>query len=82
MSNVINKKTGEYKISVHTPDYKGNKDWIINPTQKEIDQYTPEPEVVDPNIAIKENLIEEKKRELAIEALKTDGVLDYDGNLI
>jgi len=42
MSNVINKKTGQYLSSVHTPDYK-SADWIINPTQSQITQYTPEP---------------------------------------
>lgn len=42
MSNVINKITGQYKKSVHTPDYTGNDDYIINPTQAEIDQYTPQ----------------------------------------
>jgi len=41
MANVINKITGQYLASVHTPDYEGDSDWIINPIQAEIDQYTP-----------------------------------------
>ena len=43
MANVINKVTGQYLRSVHTPDYNSNSDWIINPTQSEIDTYTPDP---------------------------------------
>lgn len=31
MSNVFHKFTGEYRESVHTPDYSGNADWLINP---------------------------------------------------
>ena len=81
MSNVINKKTGQYLKSVHTPDYAGD-DWIINPTQKEIEQYTPEPVEIDPKIAQKEQAIQTKMRELAIEELKIDGVLDSKGELI
>ena len=37
--------------------------------------------IVDPKIAEKEQLIENKKRELAIEALKFDGVLDSNGDI-
>ena len=43
MANVINKTTGQYLKSVHTPDYSSNSDWIINPTQAEITTYTPDP---------------------------------------
>ena len=39
MANVINKVTGKYLKSVHTPDYVGNNDWIINPTPAQIEQY-------------------------------------------
>lgn len=82
MSNVINKKTGQYLTSVHTPDYSKNADWIINPTEQEIDQYKHVPEPVDPAIAQKETLIADKQRELAIEALKAEGKLDEDGNIV
>ena len=79
MSNVINKKTGQYLKSVHTPDYI-HDDWIINPTEQEIEEYTI---VVDNTEMInKEILIEDKKRELAINALKSDGILDNDGNIV
>jgi hypothetical protein len=39
MANVVNKVTGRYLKSVHTPDYEGNTDYIVNPSQAEIDQY-------------------------------------------
>jgi hypothetical protein len=35
MSKVINKQTGKILESVHTPDYN-NDEYIINPTQEEI----------------------------------------------
>ncbi len=82
MSNVINKTTGIYSKSVHTPDYLNNTNYIINPSQSDIDKYLKVPEVIDPDIAEKENLIEGKKRELAIEALKTENKLDANGDLI
>ena len=81
MSNVINKVTGQYLTSVNTPDYK-SKDWIINPSQAEIDQYTKVPEPVDPKIAEKEVIIQAKIRELAIEKAITDGDLDSKGDVI
>ena len=37
MSDVINKITGELLKSVHTPDYESDTDWIVNPTQEQID---------------------------------------------
>lgn len=57
MANVININTGEYRKSVHTPDYIGNPDWIINPTQEQIDQYTPGPSLADAK-AVKINEIQ------------------------
>jgi len=80
MSNVINKITGQYLSSVHTPNYT-NVDWIINPSQSDIDKYTIVPEPIDSKVAEKEVLIEEKKRFIAIEALKTDGILDSNGDI-
>jgi len=80
MSNVINKTTGQYLQSVNTPDYKTDE-WIINPSKADITKYTPEPIVVDPKIMQREQLIEEKKRFIAIEALKVDGLLDIKGEL-
>jgi hypothetical protein len=80
MADVINKKTGQYLKSVHTPDYKG-ADWIINPSQAEIDQYKYVPPAPDPDEIEKERLIAEKTRTIAIEQLKTEGVLDASGNL-
>ena len=81
MSNVINRLTGQYLKSVHTPDYNKNVDWIINPSQADIDKYTPEPVVVDLKIIQREQLIEDKKTELAVNALKEDGILDTNGDL-
>lgn len=82
MSDVINKITGQHLISVHTPNYTDNKDWIINPTQKDIDKYTPTPTTIEDSVYEKEQLIDEKKREIAIEALISEGKLDSDGNII
>jgi hypothetical protein len=82
MANVINKKTGQYLKSVHTPDYSKDADWIINPSQAEIDQYKAVPAPVDPDVAQKEQLISQKKRELAIEALKAENKLDANGDLV
>jgi len=82
MSNVINKVTGQYLKSVHTPYYSSNSDWIINPTQQEIDQYKYVPPAPDLDAIEKERLIEEKKREIAIDALKLDGKLDSKGELV
>ncbi len=45
MSNVINKTTGQFLTSVHTPHYESNDDYIINPTQNEITEYTPVPDL-------------------------------------
>ena len=41
MSNVINKITGQCLESIHTPNFEGNDDWIINPTPEQIEQYQP-----------------------------------------
>jgi hypothetical protein len=82
MADVINKKTGQYLRSVHTPLYVGNADWIVNPSQLEIDQYKYVPPPPDLDAIEKERLIEEKKRELAISALKTENKLDANGDLV
>jgi len=82
MSDVINKVTGQFLKSVHTPYYSSNSDWIINPTQVQIDTYKSVPPPPDPDAIEKERLIELKKREIAIDALKLDGVLDSKGELI
>jgi len=81
MSNVINKKTGQYLVSVHTPDYM-SVDWIVNPTKTQITKYTPEPVIIDPKLAEKEQLIQDKIRVQAIDALKIDGVLNSKGELV
>ena len=53
MSNVINKATGQYLKSVHTPNYSNDSDWIINPTQAEITAYTPDPpDPIPPKVSI------------------------------
>ena len=81
MSNVINKITGQYITSVNTPDYK-TKEWIINPSQADIDKYKKVPEPVDPKIAEKEQIIQAKIRELAIEKAIIDGILDSKGEIV
>ena len=43
MSDVINKKTGELLTSVRTPLYKDNDDYIINPTEEQIEEYKYKP---------------------------------------
>jgi hypothetical protein len=40
MADVINKTTGEYRKSVHTPDYP-EKDWLINPDLKQVSGLDP-----------------------------------------
>jgi hypothetical protein len=84
MASAVNKVTGQYisrGIGYLDPVYVNNNDWIVNPTQAEIDQYKYVPPPPDPDVIEKARLIEEKKTELAIEALKADGVLDANGNL-
>lgn len=39
MADVLNKNTLEYKRSVHTPNYEGNPDWLINPDLSAVKQY-------------------------------------------
>ena len=63
--------------AVENPD-----DWIINPTQEEIDQYKKDPQPADPDYAEREQMIEDKKREMAILELQSEGKLNENGDLI
>ena len=96
MANVINKKTGVYLKSVHTPNYP-EADWIINPTPEQIKEYTP---IVVSKTSIEiltDKVIAQKTRELqiaeeetelnrlkeeAIVLLKEEEVLDVEGVFI
>lgn len=84
MASAINKKTGEHitrGIGYLDPTYTKNKDWIVNPTMEQVEQYKIKPVTPSADVVEKERLIAEKQREMAIEQLKIDGVLDADGNL-
>jgi hypothetical protein len=75
MSNVINKNTGQYLVSVHTPDYIGNSDWIINPTSAEIEQYKYEPSIEE----IKNQQLNDLNNQVVIDM--TSGY-NYNGDII
>ncbi len=57
MSTVINKATGQILKSVHTPNYK-KTEYIINPTQKQINNILKDipPVQSDPAIDIKSEI--------------------------
>ena len=81
MANVINKITGQYLTSVHTPIYVDDSDWIINPSQSDITKYKFVPDPIDPKVAQKEALIQQKIRTIAIDKLILDGELNSSGDI-
>ncbi|MCK5606777.1 hypothetical protein KAR91_33050 [Candidatus Pacearchaeota archaeon] len=98
MARVKNKNTGEVRQCVHTPLYNGiipeanggfkKEDWLINGTteqEKAIDDSLPNPEPVNPKIALRQQMIENKKNQLAtaaaIDALIAEGKFNLDGSL-
>jgi ribosomal protein S16 len=83
MATAINKQTGKHitDIGYADPTYTNNRDWIVNPTKAEIEQYTPIPEPIDQRILLREERIEERKRKLAVDSLISDGVFNEQGEL-
>ncbi len=80
MSNVINKKTGQYLKSVHTPDYNNNSDWVINPSKTQITTYLKKRPVIDEATKLKEQKIMNetyrRNRETSITTLKASGEIE------
>ena len=72
MAVVLNKITGQYKKSAHTPDYTGD-DWIINPTEADIERYKFVTPPIDMEAVEREQKIQERIRDNAIAELEAEG---------
>jgi hypothetical protein len=81
MATVLNKETGQLIFSAHTPNHIG-PEWIINPSDEEIELYERKPLPIDQEAINIEIMIQEKIRDLGEQALLADNKLKkVDGEL-